>query len=92
MVENIGSIKKCQGENNRGKPDFARGNSLGKSGMAIQKQSASEGEPCHRFPMKRENYGESDCWKFARQGEGPASEELGKLGGTTGKFLSLQAW
>lgn len=30
VVENIGSIEKCQCENNRGKPDFARGNSLGK--------------------------------------------------------------
>lgn len=28
MCENIGSLKKCRGEHNRGKPDFARGNSL----------------------------------------------------------------
>ncbi len=28
MCENIGSLKKCRGEHNRGKPDFERGNSL----------------------------------------------------------------
>ena len=84
MCENIESLKKCRGEHNRGKPDFARGNSLEGKERSYQGrrggvQKVGRNEPLVEINRKcLQNYAVSLTFWWQK--------------GHTRDPLSLQAW